>query len=52
MDISGSELAQTNKIFSAKITDLKKLGHGNVEHKEPIEEEDLVMLYAYFAMYK
>ena len=52
IDISGAGFSDTNKVYSAKVVDLKRQGNGDVKHKEPIESEDLIKLYKYFEQYE
>ena len=43
--INGTEFEEANRIFKAKVVELKRLGRVKVEHKPPIAEEDLKKLY-------
>ena len=51
LDISGSDFSHANKVFAAKVVDLKRHGKGDVKHKDPIEGEDLTQMYNYFELY-
>ena len=51
LDISGSEFNDANKVFAAKVVDLKRHGKGDMKHKESIEAEDLSKMYTYFEQY-
>ena len=46
--IHGPDFRQSNKVFSAVTTDLKKEGKGGIDHYPPIEIADLKKLYSYF----
>ena len=42
MDISSnSAFNRSNEIYAAVLTDLKKAGHGDTLHKEPLSREDI-----------
>ena len=51
VDISGPGFDNANKVFAAKMVDLKRQGKGDVRHKDSIEPEDLTKLYTYFEQY-
>ena len=51
VDITSPDFAETNTVFSSKVTQLKQTGKDNVKHKEAIEDDDLLKMYTYFEKY-
>jgi hypothetical protein len=45
--IHDPDFRQSDKVFSAVTTDLKKEGKGGIDHYPPIEIADLKKLYSY-----
>ena len=43
--VKDSDFQSCLDLFKAKVIDLKKSGHGSVDHKPPIAEHDLQVLY-------
>ena len=39
--INGPEFEEANRVFKAKIVELKRQGNAKIEHKPPIAPEDL-----------
>lgn len=46
VDINGeAEFTKSNEVYKAVLVSLKKEGHGETEHKEPVSSDDLKKLY-------
>ena len=46
--INDAEFKEANKVFSAMLVQAKKVGKGDVQHKNPLSKEDLRQLYSSF----